>query len=80
MTRARDHLDLVMPQRFFVHQQAADGDRHVYASRTRFIPPSILDRFEQTSWPRADGAAALLGAGSFTPVDLRKKRMRGMWR
>ncbi|RWK61152.1 ATP-dependent helicase [Mesorhizobium sp.] len=50
MTRAKDGLHLVMPQRFFVHGQAARGDRHVYASRTRFIPASILSAFEQTSW------------------------------
>ncbi|MCF6099978.1 ATP-dependent helicase [Mesorhizobium muleiense] len=50
MTRAKDGLHLVMPQRFFVHSQAARGDRHVYASRTRFIPASILGAFEQTSW------------------------------
>ena len=42
MTRARDALHLVMPQRFYPHGQPARGDRHVYASRTRFIPASIL--------------------------------------
>ena len=30
----------------------ARGDRHVYASRTRFIPASILDHFESCTWPR----------------------------
>ena len=38
MTRAKDHLHLIVPQRFYVHQQARRGDRHLYASRTRFIP------------------------------------------
>ncbi len=38
MTRAKDDLHLVVPQRFFTHGQNAYGDRHVYASRTRFIP------------------------------------------
>ena len=38
MTRAKDDLHLVVPQRFFTHGQHAQGDRHVYASRTRFIP------------------------------------------
>ena len=37
MTRARDHLHLLVPQRFYVTQQAARGDRHLYAGRTRFI-------------------------------------------
>jgi len=29
MTRAKDHLHLVMPQRFFAHQQKSNGDRHM---------------------------------------------------
>src|SRR5947207_10602016 len=39
MTRAKDHLHLMVPQRFYVHGQRAGGNRHVYAQRTRFIPP-----------------------------------------
>src|SRR5207237_9106010 len=35
MTRAKDDLHLLVPQRFFVHGQPVRGDRHVYASRTR---------------------------------------------
>ena len=31
--------------------QAAHGDRHVYASRTRFIPDSLLGCFESRVWP-----------------------------
>jgi superfamily I DNA/RNA helicase len=34
MTRAKDNLHLVVPQRFFTHGQSIQGDRHVYASRT----------------------------------------------
>jgi len=37
MTRARDHLAIVLPQRFYVHRQSGLGDRHVYASRSRFL-------------------------------------------
>jgi DNA helicase-2/ATP-dependent DNA helicase PcrA len=53
MTRAKDHLYLVVPQRFYVHPQAAHGDRHVYASRSRFIPESIAGLFECCVWPEA---------------------------
>ena len=42
MTRAKDHLHLVMPQRFFAHQQKSNGDRHMYATRTRSSPPPCL--------------------------------------
>src|SRR6185437_1277064 len=51
MTRARDDLHLVVPQRFFTHGQNALGDRHIYASRTRFIPDPLLGLFDRTSWP-----------------------------
>jgi DNA helicase II / ATP-dependent DNA helicase PcrA len=53
MTRAKDHLHLIMPQRFFTHQQRTNGDRHVYAARTRFITGAMLDRFESRAWPAA---------------------------
>jgi DNA helicase II / ATP-dependent DNA helicase PcrA len=53
MTRAKDQLDIIVPQRFYVHQQSGRGDRHVYATRTRFIPDSILHLFETRAWPAA---------------------------
>ena len=41
MTRAKDQLDLIVPQRFYTHNQASRGDRYVHALRTRFIPASV---------------------------------------
>jgi DNA helicase-2/ATP-dependent DNA helicase PcrA len=78
MTRAKDALHLVMPQRFFKHGQAARGDRHVYANRTRFIPASILSHFEQTSWPTAH-VAGDPHRQSHVKIDI-GARMRGMWK
>jgi len=78
MTRARDSLHLITPQRFFTHGQHAQGDRHVYAGRTRFIPPTILQHFEQVMWPKAAAGASRTNS-IHKPVDLRD-RMRGMWR
>jgi DNA helicase-2/ATP-dependent DNA helicase PcrA len=66
-----------MPQRFYPHGQPARGDRNVYASRTRFIPASILDRFESCTWP-LPGAAGYNTQQPNVRVDLRS-RMRGMW-
>jgi len=51
MTRAKDELDLISPQRFFVRQQSAHGDRHVYAQRSRFIPDTLADFFESYASP-----------------------------
>jgi DNA helicase-2/ATP-dependent DNA helicase PcrA len=79
MTRARDELALVVPHRFYVHQQARGGDRHLYASRSRFIPASILDRFEVTAWPEPRVMPAAGANPSQPRVDL-AARMRGRWR
>jgi DNA helicase-2/ATP-dependent DNA helicase PcrA len=79
MTRARDDLHLIVPQRFFTHGQRARGDRHVYASRTRFIPDRLLGLFEKTSWPLAVAGAAARSASERPRIDV-GARMRGMWR
>lgn len=79
MTRARDSLHLVTPQRFFTHGQNVQGDRHVYASRTRFIPKALLPLFEHSSWSvtvasddrRSDARQVRVDVGA---------RMRSMWR
>jgi DNA helicase II / ATP-dependent DNA helicase PcrA len=77
MTRAKDELNLIVPQRFYTHQQARNGDRHVYAGRTRFIPANMTSYFNRVTWP-----AARLGEGrlapSSAPIDIRE-RLRGMW-
>ena len=79
MTRAKDDLHLMVPQRFFTHGQSAQGDRHVYASRTRFIPDRLLNLFEKTVWPLATTGAAARAASSGPRIDV-GARMRGMWR
>ncbi|MCP4381687.1 MAG: ATP-dependent helicase [Hyphomicrobiales bacterium] len=58
MTRARDHLDLIVPQRCYVHHQARRGDRHVTTQRTRFIPDRIVDRFQPRLWPPVSNRGA----------------------
>jgi DNA helicase-2/ATP-dependent DNA helicase PcrA len=78
MTRAKDDLHLIIPQRFFAHGQRSQGDRHVYASRTRFIPEKLLGLFERTSWPVASAGAAR-GPSQGPRIDI-GARVRGMWR
>jgi DNA helicase-2/ATP-dependent DNA helicase PcrA len=78
MTRAKDELALVVPHRFYVHGQPRNGDRSVYAARTRFIPPPLLKHFDRQTWPEA--APMPTRAPTDGPrVDL-QARMRGMWR
>jgi DNA helicase-2/ATP-dependent DNA helicase PcrA len=79
MTRAKDDLHLIVPQRFFTHGQQARGDRHVYASRTRFIPERLLGLFEKTVWPLAVHGAVARTQSERPRIDV-GARMRGMWR
>ncbi len=79
MTRAKDQLDLMVPQRFYLSQQSGLGDRHVYASRTRFIPNALLGRFEQLSWPVPETQLPGSPESRQTALDL-AARMRAMWR
>jgi DNA helicase-2/ATP-dependent DNA helicase PcrA len=79
LTRARDQLDVVVPQRFYTHQQARNGDRHVYAGRTRFIPDSIVRLFDRRIGPAARAEQSSPGVRSRAVVDV-GARMRAMWR
>ncbi len=80
MTRAKDELDLIVPQRFYVHHQPANGDRHVCTSRTRFLPNSILPLFEMRSWPPVKEEANNMSPTSRTVRLDVAARMRTMWR
>lgn len=79
MTRARDGLHLVVPHRFFTHGQNMLGDRHVHATRTRFIPAALLSHFECLTWPPATADAGTGKPTAEVRIDV-GARMRGMWR
>ncbi|WP_370636354.1 3'-5' exonuclease [Komagataeibacter sp. FNDCR2] len=79
MTRAKDSLDIMVPQRFYVHGQHSRGDRHVYASRTRFIDRDMLPLFEALSWPVVKPEEqARQEAVKSVRIDM-AARLRGMW-
>ena len=77
MTRAKDHLALLMPLRFYVREQASLGDRHVYACASRFLSGDVRSHFDEETW-----ALPTLGAASATSsgasVDL-GARFRSAW-
>jgi ATP-dependent exoDNAse (exonuclease V) beta subunit len=73
MTRARERLHLLLPQRFHVSGQSGSGDRHVYASRSRFIPNRLLPHFEQITWPEAEIQTAARDETRQAAVDLAAK-------
>jgi len=76
MTRAKDELDLIVPQRFFTHQQAKLGDGHVYASRSRFVPDLILGSFEARSWRDRTDRSTKLARNDGSSIDVAASLMR----
>jgi DNA helicase II / ATP-dependent DNA helicase PcrA len=79
MTRSKDTLHLITPHRFFTYGQPSLGDRHVYASRSRFIPGSLLPLFESVTWPILATEVARQAAIGQIRIDV-GARMRSMWR
>jgi DNA helicase-2/ATP-dependent DNA helicase PcrA len=79
MTRAKDHLHMIVPQRFFAHQQRGNGDRHMYAVRTRFIPNTIAVHFEQCAWPPPAQEDRLTAKAVPRSVDI-GAQLKRMWR
>jgi DNA helicase II / ATP-dependent DNA helicase PcrA len=79
MTRAKDRLHLIVPQRFFTSGQSGVGDRHVYASRTRFIPVALLPLFDRSTWPVAASVTSSQADARGVRLDI-GARMRSMWR
>ena len=78
ITRAKDQLHLIVPQRFYTHGQRSTGDRHVYASRTRFIPDLLTCHFGVARWPVLAHGPSTADDRSKSSVDIRS-RMRAMW-
>jgi len=80
MTRAKQHLELLVPQRFFVTEQAKLGDRHVYASLSRFITDQAGAHFERVSAQRPPGAEGAAGPNGVPDVKIDlAARVRDRW-
>jgi DNA helicase II / ATP-dependent DNA helicase PcrA len=82
MTRAKEDLHIVVPQRFYVHNQTHMGDRHVWASRTRFIPAHLMPLFDAYAWPRVPVPCAPTAAGLAAAAQAKIEigaRLRKMW-
>jgi DNA helicase-2/ATP-dependent DNA helicase PcrA len=80
MTRAKQHLELLAPQRFFVSEQARHGDRHVYASLSRFITDKAAACFERVSAQRPPGAEGAGGPERVPDVQIDlAARVRDRW-
>jgi DNA helicase-2/ATP-dependent DNA helicase PcrA len=77
MTRARDCLHLLHPHRFYT-RRLVDGDNHVYAPRTRFLPEPLLSLFERSAHG-TPAATELVDSSRGATIDV-PARLRDMWR
>ena len=78
MTRAQDHLTLLLPQRFHVHRQPGAGDRHVNASRSRFLTRAVSLEFDEASWPPPASAGPSPPRAPGVRIDV-AARLRDAW-
>ena len=76
MSRQITQVTLGLPLRCHVTQQQKNGDRHVYALRTRFIRREILERFESIQWSTTQSGAEIRPASA--PIDI-AAQMHTMW-
>ena len=88
ITRARDSLHLIEPQRYFVTQQPRLGDQYVHGARSRFLTSAVLARLNQVGRDgQAVGDASLAReargrtnpGGVDQPIVDVATRLRGMW-
>ena len=76
MTRAKDQLHLIQPHRFYTGSSRRNGDRHIYAPRTRFLPDDVLALLERrtTGEPEPADSSAI----RIPQLDVAAK-LRAMW-
>jgi DNA helicase-2/ATP-dependent DNA helicase PcrA len=79
MTRAQHHLQLLVPQRFYVTQQSARGDRHLWGGLSRFIPPQVAACFERVGASQPAPLEPLNAAGTDALACNLAARVRSAW-
>ncbi len=75
MTRARDHLYVSWPLRFYTHP-VGHSDRHVFAQCSRFFTTDVTETMEKQTFGEETAPLATEAAGE--AVDIRN-RLQGMW-
>ncbi len=77
MTRAKRHLHLIAPLKYYITQQSRTGDAHVYGARSRFMTEKLMQCFESKGWPEAPGGVRETAAHS-ARIDV-AAALRKMW-
>lgn len=78
LTRARDALYLIEPQRYFVTQQPRYGDGYVHGARSRFLTDALLECFDRLGPAPEPDHAPVRCAGAAPEVDV-AAQIRRMW-
>ena len=78
MTRAKHDLHLVAPLRYYITQQSRTGDAHVYGARSRFLTDSLMQCFEQRTWPATPLVATHKASETKVRIDA-AAALRAMW-
>jgi DNA helicase II / ATP-dependent DNA helicase PcrA len=79
MTRAKEHLYLIQPFRFFRTQQHRFGNGHIVAARSRFLPDDMMTLFTRTVASMATLASDDPELQAPVSIDI-GAQLRGMWR
>jgi DNA helicase-2/ATP-dependent DNA helicase PcrA len=77
MTRARDHLYVLWPQRMYTQPQGL-SDKHSYAQRSRFLNEEVVKTMDQVLAVRPAGGRGS-GLDSGKPRDI-GKRIEDLWK
>ena len=75
LTRARDFLEVCFPLRYYVKKRGM-SDRHSYAQLTRFLPQSLVERFEQISLQPSNSSDPKVSVSIAREV---RQRVASMW-
>jgi DNA helicase-2/ATP-dependent DNA helicase PcrA len=78
MTRSRDSLYLMEPQRYYVTGQSRRGDRHVYGARSRFLTDAVLACCDRRAFRVAGDETGQAPVTGETRLDV-GRRLREMW-
>lgn len=78
MTRAKDGLNLVVPQRFYTARQSNFADGHAHVSVSRFIPRDLQRFFEYRRWAEAVADRRTVRRPTITRVDI-ADRLKRRW-
>ena len=80
VTRARDHLHIYFPLRYF-HRRYGVDDAHHYAQLTRFLPSETRRLFDCSQHGRVASAVTVVADNDAVPVDVDvDAALRALWR